>query len=82
MNTFLPAVTAINKFFKEEFDVETLKEEYNKSYLLEIKGKDSYGNSSYGIGLSQEYIDLGKFSVRNESYLRLYRKIESESFSR
>lgn len=79
VNTFLPAVTAINKFFKEEFDVETLKEEYKISYLLEIKGKDSYGNSSYGIGLSCEYFDLGKFSVRNEPYRSLYKKIESEN---
>lgn len=82
VNTFLPAVSAINKFFKEEFDVETLKEEYKISYLLEIKGKDSYGNSSYGIGLSCEYFDLGKFNVNNKHYLELYRKIESESFSR
>lgn len=78
-NTFTGAVAAINKFFNREFDIEFLRKEYHNSYLLEIKDKDSYLNSSYGIDLSSEYIDLGKFSVRNESYLKLYRKIESEN---
>jgi|GEM_PF-1823195 len=81
VNTFLPAVTAINKFFRKEFDVETLEKEYNSSYLLEIKDKDSYGNSRYGITLGINDFDLGWYSVKNEHYLELYRKIELENFA-
>ena len=81
VNTFLPAVSAINKFFNKEFDIEALQKNYRRSYLLEIKDRDSYGNSSYGITLGVTDFDLGRYSVRKGHYLDLYRKIESESFA-
>jgi len=77
VNTFSTAVVSINNFFNKEFDIEYLKNKYQNSYLLKIKGNDSYDNSSYSIDLSSKYIDLGKFSVRNEPYRSLYKKIES-----
>ena len=82
VNTFLPAVSSINTFFKNEFDIEALKKTYQSSYLLEIRGKDSYGNSRYGLGLSQNNIDLGKYSVTNKKYLEMYKKIESKQIAK
>ena len=80
-NTFTRSVSSINKFFNKEFDIEALQKNYRRSYLLEIKSSDSYGNSSYGISLGINDFDLGRYSVRNGHYLELYRKIESESFA-
>ena len=76
VNTFLPAVSAINKFFNKEFDIEALQKNYRKSYLLEIKDRDSYGNSSYGITLGINDFDLGRYSVRNGRYQELYEEIK------
>ena len=75
-NTFTRSVSSINKFFNKEFDIEALQNNYRKSYLLEIKDKDSYGNSRYGISLSIKDIDLGSYSVRTERYQELYEEIK------
>lgn len=60
---FANAKSTINKFFKNELDVETLKKKYSKCYSIANMGKDSYGNPRYGIGLDPDDFDLGIFSI-------------------
>ncbi len=63
INTFIRAVSSINNFFKREFDLGLIKKKEQKSYLLEIKGKDDNGNSRYGIDLEPDDFDLGDYSI-------------------
>lgn len=62
-NDFANAVSSIRKFFKNEFNVETLRNDYGKCYSIEIMDKDRYGNPRYGIQLDVEDFDLGRFSI-------------------
>lgn len=66
-NDFANAVSSIRKFFKNEFDVETLRNDYGKCYSIEIMDKDRYGNPRYGILLDVEDFDLGRFSIDTQN---------------
>lgn len=63
-NDFTNAIGSIRKFFKKEFDVETLYNNHGKCYSIEIMGgKDNLGNPRYGIHLDPNDFDLGVFSI-------------------
>ncbi len=62
-NDFSNALSSIRKFFKNEFDVETLRKDYGKCYSIEIMDKDRGDNPRYGIQLDVEDFDLMRFSI-------------------
>ncbi|MBO4874112.1 MAG: hypothetical protein J5542_02210 [Bacteroidales bacterium] len=62
-NEFNNALSSIRDFFKNEFDVNAIKEQINKCYTVEKMGKDKFGNDAYGINLDPEDFDLGMFSI-------------------
>lgn len=70
-NDFANALSSIRKFFKQEFDVETLKSKYNKCYTIEIMDRDKFNSDAYGIQLDPSDFDLGRFSLKGFRRIRL-----------
>ena len=62
-NEFNNALSSIRDFFKNEFDVNAIKEQINKCYTVEKMGKDKFGNDTYGINLAPEDFELGMYSI-------------------
>lgn len=62
-NEFNNALSSIRYFFNNEFDVDAIKEHFNKCYTVEKMGKDKFGNDTYGINLGPEDFDLGMYSI-------------------
>lgn len=62
-NTFFNAGSHIRKWFKQLYNIDELKETYNKCYSIEIMGKDRQGNPRYGIKLDMDDFDLGRYSI-------------------
>lgn len=67
-NDFTNALSSIRRYFKDHFDMDALKNNFNKCYNIEIMGKDSYGNVRYGIGLQPEDFDLGWYSINKSNF--------------
>lgn len=60
---FRDATAVVRKFFKDNFDVDYIKNHYGKCYTIERMGKDDKGNSRYGIDLKPDDFDLGEYSI-------------------
>ena len=62
-NEFNNSLSSIRYFFNNEFDVDAIKEHFNKCYTVEKMGKDKFGNDTYGINLAPEDFELGMYSI-------------------
>lgn len=63
-NDFATALSSIRKFFKQELNVEAIKDKYKKCYSIEVMGRDKFNSDVYGIQLDPSDFDLGKFNYR------------------
>ncbi|MBO7481150.1 MAG: hypothetical protein J6T63_03470 [Bacteroidales bacterium] len=60
---FANILSSIRRFFKREFDVDTLEKQFDKCYSIEVMGRDKYNSDVYGIKLTKDDFDLGRYSI-------------------
>lgn len=64
---FSNTTSHIRSYFKKEFDVDTLKNKYNKCYSIEIMKGTKKNNPCYGIDLDISDFDLGWYSIHENN---------------
>jgi len=60
---FANILSSIRRFFKNEFAVDTLEKQFDKCYSIEVMGRDEYNSDVYGIKLTIDDFDLGRYSI-------------------